>query len=493
MENVIVEPATGDVGVSTLIKAAMPELHAGSVLRSVHNVLKKPDAVGLDLTTKTVNGRMTRMASLEMCNYILDNMPGHRWTVWRTSQGDSFKESLAQRVSQARESCSEEVPGEVQNEPQGEEEVQEELQETKESTMKKALRTLDIDGSVRIDEASGKASIIDVIRLLCPGMSSHGASQMLIRLLEKEAATEPEVWSHNETSPDSIASRIQYVQINGAGRSTPVSDAKTIVEIIWLLPARAARSFRRQSAEVICRVLGGDVSLCGEIEERCARLESTPSGRSYQEFMMGGADDQQPEAKRTRIGPKIMELASEEEYAQYVKLGLKTEMVKTEVSLVMSLKEAFEEITPLQERHKIELCDRISDIQKRAFRAVDTSREALPAIANSPMNVDAVVMAAPLTTQDPGHDTPTPQCSPEVRGEEVSIAMIATEMGVSVRGRGGQIGKKLKALYAQRYGSIAANELPKRHTIFQGRPYFENSYYARDRDLVQQAITTVVT
>lgn len=230
------------------------------------------------------------------------------------------------------------------------------------------------------------------------------------------------------------------------------------------------------------------MSLCGEIEERCARLSSTPAGRSYQEFMTGG-ENQQPEAKRTRIGPEIMDLASEEEYAQYVKLGLKTEMVKTEVSLVMSLKEAFEQITPLEERHKIELTDRISDIQRRAFRAIEA-----PATTNSPVNVGAVVTAAPVTQQhDPGHDIPTPQCSPEVRGQEVSIAMVATEMGVGIRGRGGLVGRKLKALYAERYGSNAANEIPKRHTVYSGRPYLENMYFARDKDLVERAISMVVT
>ncbi|CAM9978217.1 unnamed protein product, partial [Ectocarpus sp. 6 AP-2014] len=113
---------------------------------------------------------------------------------------------------------------------------------------------------------------------------------------------------------DSIAARVHYTQINGKGRSTPVNDAKTIVEIMWLLPTSAAKAFRRQSAEVITRVLGGDVSLCGEIEERCARLESTSEGRSYENFMAGGnrIEDQQP-AKRTRIGPEIMQLASEDE------------------------------------------------------------------------------------------------------------------------------------------------------------------------------------
>jgi len=245
--------------------------------------------------------------------------------------------------------------------------------------------------------------------------------------------------------------------------------------------------------------MGGDVSLCAEIEARCDRLQSSPQGQAYQNFVLGGnnASAEEPQAKRTRIGPEIMELASEAEYAKYVQVGLKKEMVNSEVSLVMSLKDAFEQIRPLEPRDRIELCDRLSDIQRRAFRSLEVP----PAITssssvNSPVN--AVALAAPARAsstnqqQDPGHDIPTPQCSRGVRGEEVSIAMIANEMKVSIRGRGGLVGKKLKALYAERYGQNAANAIPKRSTVYLGRPYQENMYFARDKDLVERAIRIVV-
>lgn len=479
MDNVIVDG--GYVGVSSLIKAAMPELHSGSILRSARSAMKNFDGPGL--TPKMVKGRMTTMASLDTCKYILDNLSGPRWLVWRTTQGKSFKESLTQHVA-LNQSLATPVQGVV-------EEVAEAAEvETKESTLKKAFRTLDIDGSVRIDEASGKASIIDVIRLLCPDASPQYAAQMLIRLLERENADELREVCNSAHNSDSIAARVHYTQINGKGRSTPVSDVKTIVEIMFLLPTSAAKAFRRQSAEVITRVLGGDVSLCGEIEERCARLESTSEGRSYQNFMVGGnrIEDQKP-AKRTRIGPEIMQLASEDQYAKYVQVGLQQEMVNSEVSLVMSLKEAFEQITPLEDRQKIELCDRLSDIQGRAFRS--TEEVAVPRAITSSSPVGNAVVVATQVQQDPGHGIPTPNCSRDVRGEEVSIAMIATEMGVSVRGRGGLVGKKLKALYAERYGANAANHIPKRSVIYAGRPYMENSYYSRDRDLVERAVRMV--
>lgn len=484
MENIIVQD--GEFGISSVIKAARPTLHTGGILRSAGTAMKNFDGpVNQQLTLKFVKGRKTQMASLSTCGYILDNLPGQSWVEWRTTHGDSFKESLAQLVHQVP---VEEVRVE---EVRVEEAEVEEVQETKTSTLKKAFRTLNIDGSVRIDEASGKASIIDVILLLSPGVSRDSARKMLSCLLEKEGAIDTDEAGNQFP----LADRVSHVKINGGGHVTPVSDAKTLIEIIWLLPASAAKSFKRESAQVICKVMGGDVSLCAEIEARCDRLQSTPQGQAYQNFVLGGTEE--PQAKRTRLGPPIMQLASEEEYAKYVQVGLKQEMVKvqqemvkSEVSLVMSLKDAFEQIRPLEPRQKIELSDIIGDIQRRAFRSTEEKvSPVLPAIMNCETST------APTSTnqqQDPGHDIPTPQCSRGVRGEEISISMIASEMGVSVRGRGGLVGKKLKALYAERYGQNAANNIPKRPVIYAGRPYHEHSYWRRDKDLVERAVRAVV-
>lgn len=490
IKNVIVQD--GEFGISSVIKAARPALHDGGILRSARTAMKNFDGpVNQQLTLKYVKGRKTQMAGFDTCKYILDNLPGQSWVEWRTTHGDSFKESLAQLVHQEP---AEEVQAETVGFVEHRAAVQD--QEAKESTLKKAFRTLNIDGSARIDEASGKVSIIDVILLLSPGVSREYASQMLIRLLEKDNATRLGEALQNADLSVPLADRVSHIKINGVGHVTPVCDAKTIIEIIWDLPTTAGKSFKRESAQVICQVMGGDVSLCAEIEARNDRLQSTPQGQAFQNFVLGGNGAEEPQAKRTRIGPEIMELASEEQYAEYVKVGLdneltkfKNEVVKTEVSLVMSLKDAFERIRPLEDRHMIELCDRLSDIQGRAFR----STEVITSV-DSPVN--AVALAAPATSrnqqQDPGHDIPTPQCSRGVRGQEVSIAMIATEMGVSIRGRGGLVGKKLKALYAERYGQNAASSIPKRSTTYCGRPYLENMYFSRDRDLVERAVRIVV-
>ncbi len=53
--------------------------------------------------------------------------------------------------------------------------------EPKASIMQKALRAVNIDGSVRIDENVNEASVIDVVKMLCPGVNSNNAAFMLAR------------------------------------------------------------------------------------------------------------------------------------------------------------------------------------------------------------------------------------------------------------------------------------------------------------------------
>lgn len=500
MDNIVVDSSSGDVGVSSMIQCANPEAHPGSILRSVHGVLKDVTSVPA-MTKRSINQKSTVVAPLATCNYILDNLPGKKWASWRQESGESFKSALAEHVERVRAG----IPGDDPD-------VVDEEIETKASVLEKSLRTIGIIGSIRVDEASGKGSIIDVIKLLCPGSTRDYAKIALSRVLAKDEDEQYES-DQKDTTSTSIADRLDHIQINGKGRTTPVSDAKTIVEIIWLLPARAAKEFRRQSAETICRVLSGDTSICEEIESRYARLQGSEEGRAFQRFMNDDSDGSP--AKRARIGPKIMELATEEQYAEYVSIQVQRQieeeayqksitrannevsLVKSEVSLVMNMKEAFEQIRALDARGEIELCDRLFDIQNRAFRrasAPENPTSTPTALVNSTAPVNAVVVATPAeeAPTDPGTSVPTPECPAAVRGDEISIAMVSTELGIRLGEKAGQVGKKMKALYSARYGVLAASNIPKRTTIFRGKPFQENTYYSRDKDLVQQAIREVV-
>ena len=48
-----------------------------------------------------------------------------------------------------------------------------------------------------------------------------------------------------------LIENIDQLRINGKGRETPVADAPTCIEIIWALPGKAAKEFRRVNKELL--------------------------------------------------------------------------------------------------------------------------------------------------------------------------------------------------------------------------------------------------
>lgn len=145
--------------------------------------------------------------------------------------------------------------------------------ETRQSIVQKALRSVDITGGVRIDKASGKASMIGVVRLITR-CNSSAASMRLIRLFAQD------------NSIPSIESRTTYIRINGKDNITPVTDLKTILEMIWKLPGIASVRFRHKSAETMCRVMGGDLSLLRDIEQNNLMWRSADGGEVIQQALL---------------------------------------------------------------------------------------------------------------------------------------------------------------------------------------------------------------
>ena len=126
------------------------------------------------------------------------------------------------------------------------------------------------NSTVRIDTATQKGSVIDVVKLVL-GCDSSNASTAFTRLKNEF----PELEGRSSTLP-----------INGKGRLTPVADAKTLIEIIFLLPGKTARGFLRKSAASVCRLMSGDSTLVPEIEQRRASLQSSVEGRATQRFLL---------------------------------------------------------------------------------------------------------------------------------------------------------------------------------------------------------------
>lgn len=73
----------------------------------------------------------------------------------------------------------------------------------------------------------------------------------------------------------------------------------------------------------------------------------------------------------------------------------------------------------------------------------------------------------------------------EERGREISIALVAQEIGVNPNGQSPVIGK----LMAKRWKDAHPGEEPsKRDTLYQGRPYKENAYFQRDYVMLEACI-----
>ena len=88
-------------------------------------------------------------------------------------------------------------------------------------------------------------------------------------------------------------------------RETPVTDARGIVEIVMLLPGKAAASVRKQAASILVRYLGGDLSLVEEVASNRLAQESLPEDHPLRIF---GETVESEAIKRKREELEMVEL-----------------------------------------------------------------------------------------------------------------------------------------------------------------------------------------
>ena len=324
--------------------------------------------------------------------------------------------------------------------------------------------------TIRVDKDTQTGSAMDTIRMVLK-CSSGTASTYLSGLF----STSPELNNH-----------VCHIRINGKGKITPVADAKTLIEIVWLLPGKKAHEFRRQSSEKVCRLLGGDLSLVSEIEARHATLQSTKQGRATQEFLLDGRDDAienfdgmpagfkyLSEADRTQFAKQMIgqQLKVGEQQLQESKVALKRKRVD---DLVQSYRALQDLGVHLDGRTLIELRDSVAILSRQDV------------VVNN-----AVAVATPLLQDS---SMPTHELGAEHRGKETGIVLVSSKIGVRVPSNmSGVVGKMMKKLYIKKY-ELAADfkGFIKRETLFNGRPGPENTYYERDEDIIEEAIRAVM-
>lgn len=337
--------------------------------------------------------------------------------------------------------------------------------------------------TIRVDMSTQKGSAIDVVRMVLGCDSSHANNA--IRRLKQDF---PELGSG--------AAQLSQLRINEKGKVTPVADAKTLVEIVFLLPGKIARDFRRKSAAKVCRLLGGDSTLISEIEQRRVQLESSAEGRATQNFLLGGSSEGSVEgsggsseveiyqgmptgfrflddSQRQVVAKEVVELSLERE--RQVLKRQKAEDLVGRYTLLRDIK------VELDDRTKVEIRDNVSLLTKRdlAIEGGPTNTESSSTSSTNPQL---------RLTQDP--KTPTHLLGAEQRGHETGIVVVAAKMGVRVpAAMSGSIGKLMKILYKRKYDLPADwNGFIKRQTLLHGRPISENCYYERDEDIVMKAI-----
>ena len=334
-----------------------------------------------------------------------------------------------------------------------------------------------ITASIRVDAATNKGSVIDVIRLINPSITSGNASVTLTNLTN---------------SSMTLTENISQLQINGKGRPTPCADAATLVEIVWLLPGRAARDFRRASAQTVCRVLGGDLSMVQEIEARHHALQTSVEGQATQSFLTPPTPSPQPSLAVVDSLPVQLQLASVEQKSAYFNLWMQEQREKqrmlvqkaeheqkqTQITIIQSGYQALTAFGVADARDKIAFADMVRRVTQSA------SRTEMSACST------AIVAAEPVPADD--ITIPTPDCHPVHRGTEISMHSVAAKYGLRIRaGTEGTIGKLMKTKYVQKYGEQAGKNIPKREVPFKGRIYAENTYYSRDESMMRDAISSI--
>ena len=179
------------------------------------------------------------------------------------------------------------------------------------------ITAANLTDGIRVDKATQKGSVRDVIQTVTNRRDGSHLSQVLSRILKDNPSLNP---------------KCVKLRINGKGRETSVADAATLIEVAWLCPGKAAVAFRREGAESVCRILGGDLSLVEEIQRRHAQL----TGTAEEEDLLADAlhDDR---ARQTLPHKRGLDDDDDEVYAakkQQVLRQIRQEASGTELAII---------------------------------------------------------------------------------------------------------------------------------------------------------------
>jgi hypothetical protein len=130
---------------------------------------------------------------------------------------------------------------------------------------------------------------------------------------------------------------LPHVNFKFSGRGqkeTPVTDARGIVDIIMVLPGKAAASVRRQASNVLVRYLGGDPTLVEEIAANRFAQEELSETDPNNCFRIFGQTIESEAIKRKREELTLLEL---EGRAKKARVEIASSVVRTTLSSLSDL------------------------------------------------------------------------------------------------------------------------------------------------------------
>lgn len=530
MENIRVDRESGQVILLQVLNEARPGLHRQGTSRILRRVLEKYD--GTPITKMRVNsvGNPNIVGTLEACVYLLDNIPGVEWDKWRQESAYEFKKALIEHVERKKSSTTDSIvtspmtPStnssmDVQSRSESEDEVTESDDEVTESEDEPSL------GKSKIRESSVRDKLAEF---------HHGSIEVwtpsgVIDVLTEEEVIEVkyyrnwqrgmgQVLAYGSHYPERVK-RLHLFAHNGDNRVDQfVSQAKSVcveygVQVTLQSPFVDTRK-RRLEGEVphlvqLWNILNQRHPDAGFENDQMAEFVKL-SKHLNNRFNICG---ELPSKANHDVNdmPFWFEHASAEEKRAYVSSQVKKSILKMEIGItaskksilemeigmITSCKKALEMIRPLDESDKTELIQWINNGFRRAYGSqfvppTETSIEA-STVTSSETSSDSHAQLQVCNTIDTSTGLPlaTPKCSLSVRGSETSIPLEAAKLHVRVGERSGLVGRETRKLYGIRYGQEASRNIPKRSTIFRGKPWSENVYFSRDSDLVQRAIRNI--
>lgn len=208
---------------------------------------------------------------------------------------------------------------------------------------------------------------------------------------------------------------------------------RDLVQLIQVLPGRAAAVFRLKAANYLCRLLAGDVTLIPQILATHENLPAEVRDTVLQDVPIA-VHEPSPVEKRCREAHMILDM-KERSLNYHVK----------KIKLIRDIFGEFDDRDRLYYKDVLKKCD------------------------------------------EPGYAAVTD--TEDARGREISIALVCQELGVNPNGRSPQIGRLMARRWREAH---PGEEIPKRDTLYNGRPYKENVYFQRDYDMMEACIREVL-